>query len=989
MTGDSDETVKKAVLDAITVTDNEPVSECTITVTLPAGFTKTAGTKNAKVTVKDKAGNTSTKACSVYVSSYVNISKPVFTASTKNLTATLNNPGTDKITESVFVWGVMNYPSLKINNGNEKTATAVNTVGGKISVAADNLQKGVTYYARAYITAGGVTYYSEEITIGLGLPAYGTFTVKNNGDNTFTIIRSGGTEGQQTVHFRTVNGSAVGGTHFRHSFGTWTFKDGDNTSKNVSITEYGANTAYSGKSATAYSNADRTYSLEIYRVDGGGSLDDDLEKIKAKRTMKNTSSYKVDRSVYNETKGTTVTVDPEKKYVVDRSGGSKGDLYWKNNRGYNTKYNQDNFNTNFNVSSIHKSSAAYIKATAQTYLYRYTMNVTEEEDCYEQAWMGTHEPDNAHSDKKCAGDYTKKPVSLTDKNAGSAIWTAVFLAAQGHQNVTKNFPSTSIDKNEDKGSLSNKVYACNSSNAIVSEDGKTYAKIPIADTVYNFFAATGSDEDRWRVENFTDYIKICDFVEPQLIAVAPMEYRAIYKTGDKFTVSLIFDEIVDSRNSTNIKNVKVNTTWGTADYAGGADTNVLYFTGTVAENASEKLLKVNSITNPNYIKDMCNSTTTKATASKSGTTNAELDASVPNFTVTANGITNGTGKATVTVNADKTKTKGMSYAWSDSVTAPTSGWVELSSSDLNSAKSTSGLSLSIRKDPGSGKSNGKWWLHVKAVYDKTGASAYKSAYLDFGRAASPASGSKPPTLTVDVDNANWATSRNISISATGAKSLQYRMSGDKLWKDISKTETSVTVAKNGYYTFLLTADDVTVTKTVSVEKIDLESPTASIGELTSDSIQSPKSGVYTKIVLPITYADAGSGVKTVQYKWTDSTATPSSWITLGTGATTVTYSASESTAADKYLHIKVLDKVRYSYTTCSSTFKVISETAVKNHTPTITITGAPTKWTNDTATLTWQLSNFEGKNFEVILPDGKKALKQAARYGQGKTAIIR
>ena len=987
MTGDSEETVKKAVLDAITVTDNEPVSECTITVTLPANFTKTAGNKNATVTVKDKAGNTATKECSVYVSSYVDISKPVFTASTKNLTATLNNPGTDKITESGFVWGVMNSPSLKVNNGNVKTTTAVSTAGGKISVTASNLQKGVTYYARAYITAGGVTYYSEEITVGLGLPAYGTFTVKNNGDNTFTITRSGGTEGQQTVYYRTVNGSAVGGTHFKHDSGKKIFDAGAN-SINITITEYGTNKAYSGKSATAYSNADRTYSLEIYRVDGGGSLGSTTS---ATRTMKNTSSYKVDRSVYNETKGTTVTVDDDKKYVVDRSGGSKGDLYWKNNRGYNKNYNQDNFNTSFNVSGIHKSSAAYIKATAQTYLYRYTMNVTEEEDCYEQAWMGTHEPDNAHSDTKCGGDYTKNPVSLTDKNAGSAIWTAVFLAAQGHENVTKNFPSTSIDKNEDTGKLSNKVYACNSSGAIVSEDGKTYAKIPIADTVYNFFAATGSNEDRWRVENFTDYIKICDSVEPQLIAVAPMA-GGTYKIGDKFTVSLIFDEIVDSKNSTNLSSVEVKTSWGTAKYIGGADTNVLYFEGEVAPNASEKL-NVNRITNPSYIKDMCDSTGSEPTASSSGTTTAIADTYMPNFTVKSNGITNGTGKATVTVNDVKSNTSRMSYAWSDLDTPPTSGWVELSNSELSSAKSTSGLSLSIRRDNGSGKSNGKWWLHVKAVYDKTGATAYDNVLFDFGTKSSPASGSKPPTLTVRVDNANWATSRNISISATGAQTLQYRKSDAASWTSLNTTATSVKVIQNGRYTFLLTADDVTVTETVSVERIDLESPTASIGEPTNNSKESPKSGVYTKIVLPITYADTGSGVKTVQYKWTDSTATPSSWSTLGTGASTVTYTASESKAADKYLHIKVSDNVGYSYTTCSSPFKVISETAVKNHTPTITITGAPTKWTNDTATLTWQLSNYSGKNYEVILPDGKTSSETSgevwARQNGDYTVTVR
>lgn len=65
---------------------------------------------------------------------------------------------------------------------------------------------------------------------------------------------------------------------------------------------------------------------------------------------------------------------------------------------------------------------------------------------------------------------------------------------------------------------------------------------------------------------------------------------------------------------------------------------------------------------------MCDGTTTKVTASGSGATTATVDTAMPNFTVTANGITNGTGKATVRVNADKTKTTSMHYAWSDSAT---------------------------------------------------------------------------------------------------------------------------------------------------------------------------------------------------------------------------------------------------------------------------------------------------------------------------------
>lgn len=964
MTGDSDETVKNAVKAALTVTDNEPVSECTVTVAVPSDFTKTPGNKNVTVTVKDKAGNTTTKTCSVYVSSYVDISTPVFTAGTKNLTSTLNNPGTDAVTESGFVWGVMNSPSLTVNNGKAKTTTTASKAGDKISVTADNLQKGVTYHARAYITAGGVTYYSEEITIGLGLPAYGTFTIKNNGNNTFTVTRSGGSEGTQYVYFRTVNGSAVGGTHFTHQNGELYFLTGE-TTKTITITETTANTAYTGKPATAYSNANRTYSVEIYRVTGGGTLGSTTS---ATRTLINNSGYTVDRSIYTteEAKSHNVGVSYDNRWVADHSGTGDGNLYWRNDRGYNEKNNYDNFNANSSIDGRY-SDIDYIKGTAQSYLYRYDMKAYEEEDGWEHAWMGTHEPNNAHSYTKCGSSYTGSPISLDDSVAGNAIWTAVFQIAEKHS-VIKHFPTMTGGGGEDKGSLSNTVTKFNSNGSVVSIDGTTYAKIPIDDTVYNFFSATGANKDKWYLESFTDYTKIYDTVEPQLVAVAPMA-GGLYKVGDSFTVSLIFDEIVDSTNSGSLSNIVVNTSWGTASYVGGANTNVLYFKGTVASNASTTL-SVNSFTNPSYIKDMCSASSTQ-TASGSGTTTATVDTSIPNFTVTANGITNGTGKATIKITADQTKTTGMSYVWSDSTTVPTSGWVELSSTELTTAKGSSGLPLLIRKEAGSGASNGKWYLHVKAVYGTTGASAYQNTCLDFGTAASPAAGSTPPTLTVTADNTNWATSRSISISAKGAEKLQYRKSGATSWTTLSPTATSVTVQENGYYTFLLTAGDVAISKTVQVEKIDRENPTASIGELTSNSVESPKSGVYTKLVLPINYADAQSGVKSVYYEWTNSTTTPTSWNMLQAGATTVTYTATENASTNKYLHIKVYDNLNHTYTTYSSAYTVISQTAVNDHTPTITITGAPTEWTNDMATLTWQLSNYSGKNYEVILPDGR------------------
>ena len=58
--------------------------------------------------------------------------------------------------------------------------------------------------------------------------------------------------------------------------------------------------------------------------------------------------------------------------------------------------------------------------------------------------------------------------------------------------------------------------------AIVAVDGNTYANVPIDASVYNYFSASGANQDRWYVEAYADYTRIQDDAEPQVVAVAPM-----------------------------------------------------------------------------------------------------------------------------------------------------------------------------------------------------------------------------------------------------------------------------------------------------------------------------------------------------------------------------------------------------------------------------------------------------------------------------------
>lgn len=962
ITHTSDADVKSLVEKALTITDNEPVSECTVTISVPGDIAETAGAKTVTVTVTDKAGNSTTKSCTVdVVARPVEIKNPAFTESTKALSATLCEPGPDDITETGFVWGVMNNPTVTLNNGKASTSSPVVASDSVIKVTADSLQKGVTYYARAYVIAGEVAYYSDEISFGLGLPAYGTFTIKNNNNNTFTVTRSGGSEETQTVYYRTVNGSAVGGTHFTHAAGTLVFNSGE-TSKTITITETTANTAYGSNGATAYSNADRTYQVELYRVTGGAALG---TAATATRTMTAGSSYRVDRTIYTTEKSQSQSV--VNKWVTDHTGGSAGDVIWRSDRSQNTNINQDNFNSSRTIDTVsYPNIVNYIKGTAGYYLYRYEMIAHEDEDGWEHAWMGTAAPGNAGTETKCGGSYAGSPVSLTDSVAGNAIWTAVFQVGQGYSTM-KMFPTTTKSTNEDTGALGNAVYGYNADSSIVTVDGTCYAKIPVSESVYNYFSACGSNQDRWYVEGFTDYTKIYDAIEPRLLSVAPMA-DGTYKVGDTFIIALIFDEIVDSSNSPNLSNVFLDTTWGPASYEGGADTNVLYFTGTV-EAAAENPLKVSQIVNSGEIKDMCSVSET-ACGGGSGSTTASVDTATPNFTVVSNGISTGTGTAKITVNTDKTKTSSLKYVWSDTASMPVTGWVEASASELAAAKATGGLALSIRKTPGSGSSNGKWYLHVIGTYAATGAASYQSAVLDFGTVSAPAAGSTALSLTVSADNTNWAKSRPIQVSTAGGGTLKYRRIGETAWTTL--TGNCVTVTSNGYYTFTLTGDDQTVTQNIQIEKLDNAAPTVIIGNpAESGTTQTKKDGVYTELTLPVSSEDGESYIAKFEYAWTNSASTPSSgWTSANTSTSQLTYTASESTETTKYLHLRVTDAAGNTVTAKSQAYTLISQTVVDNNTPDITLTGAPTQWTNDMATLTWELTNYTGKNYTVTMSNG-------------------
>ncbi len=316
---------------------------------------------------------------------------------------------------------------------------------------------------------------------------------------------------------------------------------------------------------------------------------------------------------------------------------------------------------------------------------------------------------------------------------------------------------------------------------------------------------------------------------------------------------------------------------------------------------------------------------------------------------------------------------------------PTLGWITLNSTELSQAKSSGGFDIRTRQEPGSGD-NGKWYLHTLATYDTTQYSEYKSVVVDFGTAQKPTTTIPSPTLTATANNTNWATSRSISVKTTGTGTVSYRLSSDTTYKTLTLTNGSatVTVNTNGTYVFRMVTEDDTIIENVEVSKIDRVNPVAKVEEIdVQNSTATTKPGVYTKISIPISISDADSGLKTLQYAFTNSSTTPSSssYTTASSvNIKSLNYTATQSSETNIYLHIKITDNVNKTATAKSVAYRVISKTAVDNYAPKITVSGGISSWTNDMPTLTWELSNHTDKNYVVTLPNGKTSTDSSGTY---------
>ena len=836
------------------------------------------------------------------------------------LNATMTYTGGNTYTETGFVYAPYHYPTLTDCAGKVETSSPVNTKGGTLSasVADSALINGVSYYARPYAKFGdAVIYGGESANFGLGVPSYGSVQIVNNGNNTFTVSRTGGSYGEQIVHFRTVNGSAVGGTHFTHQTGTVTIPDGATTAgTTISIAELGVNQTYDGKAATAYSNADRTYQVEIYLVEGGASIGTG----KATRTMTKNSGYVIDRTIYSKW-----TAQPKLDEVL------RGD-YDKDKLGWTIDAKGDAAKETFKIADTPGfSQRDYWVNTADAIKFQLQFSAREVDKGYQhiQITPGKDLDLKIHpNDGKWKGTRSTTLYVATFEHGGSSKNTSYstyyFPVASGSNTYT---PSETF-------------YG--------TQDSNQYVQLPVTTQWVSIgYTGSGSGKDEWRTKNQYNKFMLKDTKEPQLLGIAPMA-DTTYVPGQQMTLALIFDEIVDQTNSTSagLNGTVLYVDWtgdNNADagfnYAGGLDTNVLYFTCTLPETMNVtgaytlKLLQNNDLSAK--IKDMCSAGGSASAGYAGKTVTVKFDSTTPSVGVSALS-TDAAGFTSGTITASNFTR--LEYVWSQNSTSPVAGWERVDS----------GTTVRTRQ------TEGTWYLHARATNDY-GRTATAAKAITFAAGGSGGTPVVLPELEVSVDNTTWVKEqREIHITTRQPNAATVEVTMPKGSKETVSGNT-YTATTNGIYTFTLTSGSETITKMVNVARIDYNAPAVAIEDLTNFTHTAA-------VTLTVTAADTESGLAATPLSgvWKNKTEEVAATFTsAGDGVWTTT---SPDKTGSWVLTVTATDAVGRTRSDTSKTYTIHAER------PTITISNR--QETDAGITYDYAVEENGNEGVTVTLPDG-------------------
>ncbi len=348
----------------------------------------------------------------------------------------------------------------------------------------------------------------------------------------------------QYVYYRTVNGTAYGGTaariHFIHTGGEDVYAtfDQNTFTKTFEVRQVGYWVGDSDLGSYT-SGTDRYFNVELYKVvdnvnrEFTGTLGN---SISAKYTITQGANYKITSSLYNW--GEYDIIPDGTSYTITDSGYSS------------------NTSKSFNpMNGYTAGQKQYASAAGLSLALHLDVWASEKNDGYQwfKLTSGGSTLDEAHielkSGKKCTDWlYFQLPITSTQYYNGTDI--SVDYRASNYNTVTR--------------------------------DSVVCLHLPLLSSVTLNLDASGDNEDHWYIGHTSYRRYLVDSAEPKQTGLARMAFGQ-YKPGDKITITVLFNEIVKSGSNVSVGSIS-GLPAGEWTYVSGYGTNALTFTGTVTGN---------------------------------------------------------------------------------------------------------------------------------------------------------------------------------------------------------------------------------------------------------------------------------------------------------------------------------------------------------------------------------------------------------------------
>ncbi len=379
------------------------------------------------------------------------------------------------------------------------------------------------------------------------------FTITAMSSSSFTISRSDASAAS-SVYYYTQNGSAVGGKHFTHVYGTLNFAKGE-TIKSVSV-------ALATPTGADMYGSDREYYMYIYNTQMG------IVSEKATITSsKGSVTFPTEELSYDIRKAEFIFYATpyellSEKSVADAYGTNDAITYYDNiGQAYKYKFN------------VHYTSHTFTDKEGWRYI---GINVGGKAS---QPWAThggcktlTGATDNLYNsvwDSYIYKAFTNTIWPIRNYSTYGYAGDKFFWNSSSYWNLGNN----NTNLHEQKFNTGRTDYSYTSDGYFAITKTAAQGKVGIT---FDGSGGSGSKEKEYIGSLFIN-IKLFDDIVPSVTDVM-VNSSAIQTSGNKMTVAVRFNEIVTCSNPTAA--VKIGSANYTFTYSGGSGTNVLCFTGT-------------------------------------------------------------------------------------------------------------------------------------------------------------------------------------------------------------------------------------------------------------------------------------------------------------------------------------------------------------------------------------------------------------------------